>query len=221
MRLLLLCILAYFGFQCATLAYDAPNADFLTELHQKAESGDISAQANLAVAYMYNAQPPSHPSWHSNACQKCEFWARKAASSGDVGSIYLLGCLQFEDQVSNRDPKKGRFYLFFSAVHGYKLAQEKYGGLLADDMEPDDELESVAFLTLAKRPDSGLTKRDEDLRLNLEKKLREKNLLPQLTERLKELREIIQKEQSRPLLSSGGTLTESDILNRARELGAK
>ena len=211
-------ILAFLSFQCTLLGYDSPNADFLIELHERAESGDISAQANLAVAYMYNAQPPSHPSWHSNACQKCEFWARKAASAGDVGSIYLLGCLQFEDQVSNRDPKKGKLYLFFAAVHGYKLAQEKYGQLLADGMESQDELESAAFLTLAKRPDSGLMKKDDEILLNLETKLRERGLFPELAHRVNELRELIQQEQSRRLITP---LMESEILNRARELGAR
>jgi hypothetical protein len=66
-----------------------------------------------------------------------------------------------------------------------------------------------------------LMKKDDENLLKLETKLRERGLFPELTHRVNELRKLIQQEQSRPLLTSQGSLTESEILNYARELGVR
>lgn len=193
------------------LAYESEDGDSLVELRQEAENGNVKAQSSLAAAYWYNAQPASpffipassaqkntndlSDTRQSNVCEKCAFWAYKAASHGDLVSIYMFGWAQFQSVATNRNESLGRAYLYYAAIHGYTLAQEQYAKLVFADAGGEKALvESAAFFTLAKESSIGLSDAGEKQFVTLQRSLSESQKAA-LSQRVSKLRAIIRVEK--------------------------
>lgn len=209
-------------------AYESEDADNLTNLRQKAEKGDVTAQSSLAIAYWKNTQPDVGASYthfelitnnvvqmrQSNACIKCAFWATKAARSGDIVSIYLLGRLQFEKHYRGADATNGRLYLLYAALHGYTLAQEEYARVLDQALGgKGDPLEATAFLYIAGK--GGYLRQEDKRRLMTIEEHLTKDQLDEVTNLTVVLRSIMQSHENATLHVP---LESDDIFNESQKI---
>ena len=227
----LLSLTALFLFQLPLPAYESDDADSLTNLLERAAAGDASAQNNLAVAYWYNLEAAKGrlliptlttniavESRYKSTCLKCAFLANKATRSGVLPSIYLLGLLQFESGMTNRDEAHGRLFLLYAAIHDYKLAQQEYGKVLYHGLGGSSNwVEAAAFFRLAESSDVGLTFTNKVLFADIQSRLTKPEQLD-VSRLVSNLRKVIGEQK---MVNTPQYLTDDYIFTTAEEISVR
>ena len=117
--------------------------DYLKEIINKAEHGDMEAQNYLGMMYEHGEDLPQDYT-------KAVYWYRKAAEQGHAQSQVNLGWMYFEGQGIAQDYKRAAYWYRKAAVQGEPLSQHDLGIMYYKGLGVDqDYTEALMWLNLA------------------------------------------------------------------------
>ena len=115
----------------------------IPETVNKAESGDLESQLQLALHYSWGEK--AEPNF-----EEAFKWYMMAAGQGDAGALHNLGCMYLTGNGVEESPEKAFKLLYKSAETGFDNAQHAVGQMLYEGVgTPANRSEAVKWLRLA------------------------------------------------------------------------